>query len=74
MSQIKIMLVCESCSENFPEGCGHYSMNDLRICRDGRWLCESCFDEDRGTRDQSWDKARKLSKAGIVEAAMAVLP
>ena len=41
----RIMYVCSECADGYPEGCGHFDRNDLRVMPDGRWLCEVCFDD-----------------------------
>ena len=41
----KIMYVCEICSDEYPEGCGHYDRMDLAVMPDGTWLCEGCAAE-----------------------------
>lgn len=55
-SERRIMYVCSQCADNYPEGCGHFDRNDLRLMPDGRWLCEGCFDDtdqvDRGNKDE----------------------
>lgn len=43
----RILYVCSFCADNNPEMCGHYDRTDLAVMPDGRWLCESCFDEER---------------------------
>lgn len=43
----RIMYVCKLCSDNYPEGCGHYSTNELRVMPDGSWLCENCYEDAR---------------------------
>ena len=57
----RIMYVCSDCADGYPEGCGHYDRNDLRALPDGRWLCETCFDEttqiERGNNDEDEYKA-----------------
>lgn len=45
MAEHRIMYVCSECAEGNPEGCGHYDRADLRVLPDGRWLCETCFDD-----------------------------
>jgi hypothetical protein len=56
MSHQRIMYVCSDCADGNPEGCGHYDRCDLRVLPDGRWLCESCFDDtdqiERGNHDE----------------------
>ncbi|MEP0149971.1 hypothetical protein [Roseibium sp.] len=42
----KIMYVCVSCREHSPETCGH-DRQDLAVMPSGRWLCDSCLQEDR---------------------------
>ncbi len=42
---VRIMYVCGSCAEAYPEGCGHFDRADLVVMPDGRWLCEVCFDD-----------------------------
>ncbi len=55
MSERRIMYVCSDCADGNPEGCGHYDPEDLRVMPDGRWLCETCFDDttqiERGNTD-----------------------
>lgn len=41
----RIMLVCQSCEQNNPEGCGHFTADTLRLSRDGSFVCESCWDD-----------------------------
>lgn len=57
MTQERIMYVCNQCADNYPEGCGHFDRNDLRVMPNGDWLCEVCFDdtdqEARGNKDEN---------------------
>lgn len=64
----KVMVVCEECSENNPEGCGHYSLDDLRETPDGRWLCQGCHDEDTPTDGVWWQDLPKISLAASAPA------
>lgn len=41
----RIMFCCEECVDNYPEGCGYFDRNELRVMPNGKWLCASCFDE-----------------------------
>jgi hypothetical protein len=43
----RIMYVCTNCADNYPEGCGHYSPDDLRVTPDGSWICDPCHDDAR---------------------------
>ena len=56
MTKQRIMYCCDECIDNYPEHCGRFDRNDLRLMPDGRWLCESCFDDttqaDRGNTDE----------------------
>jgi hypothetical protein len=56
MADHRIMYICSECVDNYPEGCGHFDRNDLRLMPDGKWLCEGCFDEttqgDRSNLDE----------------------
>lgn len=54
MSQDRIMYVCESCADQYPEGCGHYDRNELRITSGGRWLCEPCYENDEPRTSPAW--------------------
>jgi len=72
MSQNKIMLCCETCVDNYPEGCGHFAVGDLRVTPDGRWLCHSCWDDDENTTGLLWVDAKRPNATGIVAAARAV--
>ena len=62
--QTRIMYVCSFCVTEAPESCGHFDPKDLRVMPDGRWLCETCFDDttqgDRGNLDEDeyrgWDE------------------
>lgn len=68
MSQSRIMLVCESCADNYPEGCGHYSTSDLRVAPDKRWLCEGCFDDEPDFRGKRWTDLKRPSKTAALAA------
>lgn len=50
------MYVCSDCADGCPEECGHYDRDELRLLPDGRWLCDSCFDDttqlERGNADE----------------------
>lgn len=50
----RIMYICTDCADGYPEGCGYYDRNDLRVMPDGRWLCDGCHDNippNRGDPD-----------------------
>lgn len=66
--QSKLMIVCEVCADNYPEGCGHYNRSNLRVAPDGRWMCESCFDDDPEFRGKTWNTMRLPSKRAAFEA------
>lgn len=36
MTEQRIMYVCSECADNFPEACGHFDRNDLRVMPDGK--------------------------------------
>ena len=60
----RIMYICSECADGYPEGCGHYDRNDLRLMPDGRWLCEVCFDDtshDERTTDPEADEFKNWS-------------
>lgn len=38
----RIMYVCTSCEENYPEGCGNLDRESLRVVEND-WLCKDCF-------------------------------
>lgn len=42
----RIMYCCSECADNNPEGCGYFDRSNLRVMRDGRWLCDGCFDNE----------------------------
>lgn len=47
MDERRIMYVCTDCADGRPECCGYYDRCELAVMPDGRWLCESCFEEAR---------------------------
>lgn len=56
MSDTRIMYCCTFCADNNPEMCGYFDRDNLRVMPDGRWLCDSCFDEawqDRQTGEET---------------------
>jgi hypothetical protein len=62
VSEHRIMYVCTECADGYPEGCGHYDRSDLRLMPDGRWLCESCFDDtDQTERGNTTDDGEFMS-------------
>lgn len=59
MTDERIMYCCTFCAENNAEMCGYFDRTNLRVMPDGRWLCDSCFDEtdqiERGNNDEESD-------------------
>lgn len=53
-TQEKIMYVCESCANNWPEGCGHFDRADVRVASDGRWLCYGCYEDGEPHDAPAW--------------------
>lgn len=39
-----IMYVCDPCSENDPESCGHSHRDELRVAPSGEWMCDNCYE------------------------------
>lgn len=60
MTFARIMYCCTFCADNNPEMCGYFGRDDLRLMPDGRWLCNSCFDDtdqaERGNDDENENK------------------
>lgn len=56
----RVMFCCESCADNYPEGCGYFDRDDLRVMPNGAWLCDGCFTDcdayDYGFRDLDEDE------------------
>ena len=56
----RVMFCCESCADNYPEGCGYFDRDDLRVMPNGVWLCDGCFTDcdayDYGFRDLDEDE------------------
>ena len=56
----RVMFCCESCADNYPEGCGYFNRDDLRVMPNGVWLCDGCFTDcdayDYGFRDRDEDE------------------
>ncbi len=56
----RVMFCCESCADNYPEGCGYFDRDDLRVMPNGKWLCDGCFTDcdayDYGFRDLDEDE------------------
>ncbi len=46
-----IFYVCDNCYEHDPEMCGYEDRQELRVAPDGRWLCISCWDEEKSSQD-----------------------
>jgi hypothetical protein len=42
----KIAYVCENCWENNSEASCHEDRKELRVCPDGQWMCDSCYEYD----------------------------
>lgn len=55
----RVMFCCESCADNYPEGCGYFNRDDLRVMPNGVWLCDGCFTDcdayDYGFRERDED-------------------
>ena len=51
---LRIMYVCEDCADGNPEGCGHYDREEIRLAPNGKWLCESCYDDSREEEAPTW--------------------
>ena len=55
----RVMFCCESCADNYPEGCGYFNRDDLRVMPNGAWLCDGCFTDcdayDYGFRERDED-------------------
>ena len=55
----RVMFCCESCADNYPEGCGYFDRDDLRVMPNGVWLCDGCFTDcdayDYGFRERDED-------------------
>jgi hypothetical protein len=63
----RIMYVCTECADGYPEGCGHYDRNDLRLMPDGKWLCEACFDDtDQADRGNTTDEGEFMSWSDLL--------
>lgn len=45
MTENRVMYCCTFCADNNPEMCGFFDRDNLVVMPDGRWLCDSCFDE-----------------------------
>lgn len=54
MSRGRIMYVCTSCADGYPEACGHDDRTELRVMPDGDWLCDTCYDEVRTVDMPPW--------------------
>jgi hypothetical protein len=50
-----IMYVCDPCSVDHSDMCGHFDRNELRVIDGGKWVCESCF-EDIAPADSRWSQ------------------
>lgn len=65
-----IWYACDNCAEHSPETSGLQDPSDVRVLPSGKWICDTCYNEEDGNGEDDWRDLPKPARYGTKESVV----